>query len=80
MACRIFLVGQGFIPCRQIFSARCKTAPYIEPILSGGMHPARRIFHFWMAWFQRAEFRLKPVARAKTYNRTLTACPVAADL
>jgi len=22
----------GFIPCRQIFSARCKTAPYIEPI------------------------------------------------
>jgi len=28
----ISLVGQGFTPCRQILSARCKTAPYIEPI------------------------------------------------
>ncbi len=33
LACRFSLVGQGFIPCRQIFSsARCKTAPYIKPI------------------------------------------------
>jgi len=29
---QISFVGQGFIPCRRIFYARCKTAPYIKPI------------------------------------------------
>jgi len=43
LACRFSLVMQGFTPCRQIFfffSARYKTAPYIEPIfISVGQEP-----------------------------------------
>jgi|GEM_PF-2667838 len=65
----IFLVGQGFIPCRQIFSARCKTAPYIKPDF-----PCRAGFYTLPTNFLSARFKTAPYIKIFLVGQGFTPC------